>query len=353
VGRYPEAIRELETYTRLTPKEPNAYDSLAEAYLVSGQPQKSLDTYARALELDPSFDASLRGRAYAYGMMGRYDEALQELEKQRAVQSRANVPATQTVIMTAFVLSRLGRYRDADEQLREAERLTERFKDSNTATWVFRLGALLALERKDYPGTFQNAKRAEDEAARAGAGARLDTMYGALLLAGIAELRTGRPDAARADLDRQSRITNPRNPYHNWLYRCLEGEVALARGDLAAADAAFSAGEPQFRQTLSEGWIVFRSNLPFRDGLARVRAAQGDLKGAIEIYRRLLTPEDIGQKWTAMLEPRFVLELARLLDRAGDRAAAREQYQRFLDLWKRADSGLPELQDARRRLGQL
>jgi hypothetical protein len=98
---------------------------------------------------------------------------------------------------------------------------------------------------------------------------------------------------------------------------------------------------------------VFRSNLPFRDGLARVRAAQGDLKGAIEIYRRLLTPEDIGQKWTAMLEPRFVLELARLLDRTGDRAAARQQYQRFLDLWKRADSGLPELQDARRRLGQL
>jgi len=131
--------------------------------------------------------------------------------------------------------------------------------------------------------------------------------------------------------------------------------MALASGDLAAAETAFSAGEPEFKPFITgpSSWPVFFSNLPFRDGPARVKAARGDPKGAIETYRRLLTPEDIGQKWTAMLEPRFVLELARLLDKSGDRAAAREQYQRFLDLWKRADPGLPELQEARRRISQL
>jgi hypothetical protein len=48
-----------------------------------------------------------------------------------------------------------------------------------------------------------------------------------------------------------------------------------------------------------------------------------------------------------MLEPRYVLEVARLLDQMGDEAAAREEYQRFLELWKDADAGLPELQEAR------
>jgi hypothetical protein len=72
--------------------------------------------------------------------------------------------------------------------------------------------------------------------------------------------------------------------------------------------------------------------------------------GAIAIYRQLLTP-DISSKWTSVLEPRYVLALARLLDRAGDRAAARTAYQRFLDLWKSADPGLPELAEARRALG--
>jgi len=37
----------------------------------------------------------------------------------------------------------------------------------------------------------------------------------------------------------------------------------------------------------------------------------------------------------------------------GDRAAARDEYQRFLDLWKGADARLPELEEARRRLRQL
>ncbi len=51
-----------------------------------------------------------------------------------------------------------------------------------------------------------------------------------------------------------------------------------------------------------------------------------------------------------MLEPRHVLRLARLLDQSGDTAAARAEYQRFLDLWKDADDDLPELQEARRYL---
>ena len=61
----------------------------------------------------------------------------------------------------------------------------------------------------------------------------------------------------------------------------------------------------------------------------------------------------ISQKWTTILEPRFVLALAKLLEQSGDRAGARTQYERFLELWNRADAGLPEPQSARRQLTQL
>ena len=75
--------------------------------------------------------------------------------------------------------------------------------------------------------------------------------------------------------------------------------------------------------------------------------ARGDLAGAIEIYRQLLTygPR---QKWIAAFEPRYVLELARLLEQRGERDAARQEYRRFLELWQHADSDLPELKEARR-----
>jgi len=70
------------------------------------------------------------------------------------------------------------------------------------------------------------------------------------------------------------------------------------------------------------------------------------------VYRRLLTL-DISQKWTAILDPRFVLQLGRMMERKGDRAAARHEYERFLDLWKRAHQGLPELEEARRKVRSL
>ncbi len=89
------------------------------------------------------------------------------------------------------------------------------------------------------------------------------------------------------------------------------------------------------------------SNRPRRE--ARARLARGDVDGPIESYQRLLTL-DVAQKWTAVLEPRLVLQLARALERKGDRAAASREYRRFLDLWARADAGLPEVTEARQKV---
>lgn len=174
-------------------------------------------------------------------------------------------------------------------------------------------------------------------------------------VSGIAEIRGGRSAAARSFLDQQ-RLMPERTRFHIWLRQSLEGEVALADGDLAAAERAFAAGEPEFRPGINFGfalgWPALYSNAPFRDGPARIQIVRGNFTGAIDIYRRLLT-QDISQKWTSILEPRFVLQLARLLDRTGDPAGAREHYQRFLNLWHHADAGLPEVTEARQRLAAL
>jgi hypothetical protein len=50
------------------------------------------------------------------------------------------------------------------------------------------------------------------------------------------------------------------------------------------------------------------------------------------------------------MEPRYVLELARLLAADGDRAGARAEYERFLKLWAGADASLPELSEAKTAL---
>ena len=45
--------------------------------------------------------------------------------------------------------------------------------------------------------------------------------------------------------------------------------------------------------------------------------------------------------------------LGRICDRFGKKKQARAYYRRFLELWKSADSGLPEVEEARRNLAWL
>jgi hypothetical protein len=45
--------------------------------------------------------------------------------------------------------------------------------------------------------------------------------------------------------------------------------------------------------------------------------------------------------------------LGKIAEQHRDKARARENYGKFLDLWKDADPGLPEVEDAKRGLAAL
>ncbi|MGH9462049.1 MAG: tetratricopeptide repeat protein, partial [Vicinamibacteria bacterium] len=348
-GRYAEAVRQLETYVELDPGEPNPHDSLAEAYLFTGQPEKAAEMYGRALEIDPSFGPSHAGRAWAFAAMGRYDEALAERERLRQSENPGLSPATLS-FGNAVILSRLGRYEEAEAAIREAQALDE---GAGPRVALLLLSALTNLERERYGEAVEMAKQAQGLTPEVTL--PLQSRYFSFIapyLAGVAEARRGNLDVARAHLEAQVATYDPGTEWQKWLHESLRGEIALAAGDLAGAEAAFSDGEPEFKMIFSAGIpavTLFVNQTPSRDGPARVMKAQGDLAGAIRFYRALLTP-DMSSKWTSMLEPRHVLELARFLDASGDANAAQAEYQRFLDLWKNADPDLPELAEARQYL---
>jgi tetratricopeptide (TPR) repeat protein len=315
---------------RLAPREPNPYDSLGDVYLRMGAPEKALDYYSRAHSLDPTF--STAGQAWSLAVMGRYDLAVK--------------PTDLPLGIRATILARVGRYREAAEMLAAGVKATIAAGNMRVAGSQVLLSAMLAIERKQYARAIQDV----DSGRRLFAQVDSPDLALADLLDGIAHVRSGRMAEARADLESQRRGPSLA-PIQRWS-NMLQGEIALAEGDLRGAAVAFSAGEPARKQIFWNAGEMVANNLPSRDGLARVAKARGDVTGALQIYRRLLAYGN-EHNWVSAFEPRYVFEIARLLDLAGDKKSARLEYERFLELWKNADEDLPELAEARQAVARI
>ena len=339
-GRYAEAVQQFEAYARIAPREPNPLDSLGEAYLRMGDAEKAAAAYSRALAIDPTFAPSQSLRAWCMAVLGRYDVTLADT---------VEYPHLRSVI-----LARAGRYRDAAKVLADGEVHATAQGNQTRAGGLRHISAMLALERGDTARALREVALGVKLLAEQPPDVRRVVGVMEHLLVGLAHIRAGKLAEAEAQYKAQGRIYKGVNEYERTWRRSLEGEIALARGNLEQAASAFSAMAPALR-TLDANNIatsVLFNDLPSRDGVARVAIARGDLDGAIKTYRGLLHygPDS---KWIAAYDPLYVLQIARLLEKKGDHHAALDEYRRFLDLWKHADADLPQLAESRRALSRL
>lgn len=299
-------------------------DSQAEVYLLMSQPERSLERYGRVLQIDPTFTNAYQGRAAAFGLWGQFDSALGEVSQFERLLRANDLPTVEADLHAGLLLARAGRYRDATARLARSIEVTQRFEDHRSTVYLDFVRATIDIERNDLSSALAAARRMkslESQVKTLGQNPALLSTF----VVGLAEARAGRLESARAALGQVQQSEDLRRSWENFVARSLEGEIALAARDFTAAERAFAAAEPQLRLPFSTGSMVVniaRNNVPFRDGSGRAFAARGNLEGAVDAYRRLLAL-DISQKWTAILEPRLVLQLARLLERKGDVAAAR------------------------------
>ena len=90
----------------------------------------------------------------------------------------------------------------------------------------------------------------------------------------------------------------------------------------------------------------------FLNALALAYSKKGELDKARDDFEKILRLT-WGRYYYGDIYARSFYQLGRIYGQLGDKAKAAENYQKFLDRWKDADPGLPEVEDARKRMAGL
>jgi tetratricopeptide (TPR) repeat protein len=131
-------------------------------------------------------------------------------------------------------------------------------------------------------------------------------------------------------------------------YEYILGEMEFGRENYGKAADFFSRACNRL-QFESDNLI---EHALFFDALARTYYESGKLKKAREEYEKI-TRLTLGRLIYGDLYAKAFYMLGKIAEQQGDKARARENYGQFLELWKDADPGLPEVDDARTRLARL
>jgi tetratricopeptide (TPR) repeat protein len=87
----------------------------------------------------------------------------------------------------------------------------------------------------------------------------------------------------------------------------------------------------------------------FMDPLALAYFKQGDLDKARKECEKI-SQLTVGAFYYGDIFAKNFYRLGMICEKQGDKVKAKENYRKFLDLWKDADPGRPEVEDAKKKL---
>ncbi len=354
VGEFEKAVEALRKHIALTPGEPNPWDSLGWVYTLMGKVDEAIASYQEAIKIKPDFVISNMGMSYLYAFKEDYPAALDSIDRYLSLDLSPERLADAR-LWRGFCLYWLGRFSESQEAFQRAEEV------GRTADWrykpaLFLLRFNLYFDRGEFEAARQSVQRFVISLVEKSPQLELYLAKRGDFFQGLCDLKEGRLDSARAKLEAmKSALEDVSGGYKQTLTRSiafLQAEIHLAEGSVeeALADIEKIVQFQDFQgfQNFDFYFLSNRNWPQFKEQRARIYTRKGDLDGAIAEYERLISPDPT--KGNALIHPRYYYELGKLYEEKGLKAKARRSYRRFLDLWKDADPGLPEVEDARKRL---
>jgi tetratricopeptide (TPR) repeat protein/TolB-like protein len=355
------------------------YYNLAVTYAAKGlydEAQEILEYYLDNFSDDPIIRWGL---ALNYLCQGNYDLALVELDK-----AMSFFPFWYFLFTKGDIYFYKGDLVKAEKEYQELLEVTE---PSAQSTGIARLAALYILQ-----GRFNKAKDQfkQDIEHADNVGEKAWKSSSHLLLAAL-YLKTGNPENALNEienawtiaheeellddkrmalvrktlayiemklLDDAQRVTDEledsiRKGKNQKLLRylsLLKGMTELERGNYSSAIEEFKKASSLL--PFQNDAIFGENHAIFLDPLALAYYKAEDLETARDEYKRI-TKLTIGRLWDGDIYARSFYMLGKIYEQQGDKTKAIEHYEKFLDLWKNADPGMAEVEDAKKRLAGL
>ena len=338
VGDFDRSIWAIDKYIALPPEEANPYDTRGDLYAWNGKLDQAIESYRKAVEIKPDFYPSWFKLGALYVIKREYAKAESCAVRLAACPDRETRSEGRAAL--AIISAYRGKLEEALRIIEEglaADRMEGSMGDGaawkhgmRVGIWLMQKNFDLALDELQVYMSAYRALYPKDPVYNR------DFYIFALAKAG----KLAEAEKALSDLKRD---VEGKHPASMWQYWGSLGAVEEARGNLAAAVAAYERANTESPEPV----------YGYRAALALAYLEAGKLGEAVAMFEKVVSRYDSGRLSAVPGCVKDHYDLARAYEQSGWTAKAIEQYQEFLEIWKDADPGIPEVEDARERLARL
>jgi tetratricopeptide (TPR) repeat protein/predicted Ser/Thr protein kinase len=338
LGDFDKSIWAINKYISLAPNEANPYDTRADLYAWNGKIEQAVNSYKRALEIKPDFYASQLKLGDMYVFKKNYAKA------ESCFQALCSCSDKRFRSLGRLYLKLIpyyqGKFEDALKVLDDgiAGDRMEQFDGDVNAYKHFDKAFLLNERQKKMDLALKEMEIGIEIYKKASPD---DPVYGrngyAYLL-----VRSGRIAEAEELARALKKDLAGKDSTLMTSYWWTLGQIELAKGD---TNMALS-----YLERVYKGSPAPSFNL--RCDLAEIYLNKGRLDEAVAQLEKGLSSYDEDRVWSYnVVRAYYLLGLA--YEKSGWNKKAIEKYEEFLDIWKNADPGMPEVADAKERLNRL